>query len=114
MTASVLFLALLAQHAHHSTSQEKPVQLLSGMGKHVRPIGASSSDAQKFFDQGLNLLYGFNRHEAWRSFAKAAELDPKKPMPKWGMAMARGPYINMDLDRSSDIKYYCETLSGIP
>ncbi len=114
MTASVLFLALLAQHAHHPASQEKPVQLLSGMGKHTRPIGASNADAQKFFDQGLNLLYGFNRHEAWRSFAKASELDPKNPMPKWGMAMARGPYINMDLDGSSDIKYYCETLSGVP
>ena len=66
MTASVLFLALLAQHAHHPAAQEKPVQLLSGMGKHTRFIGTDNADAQKFFDQGLNLLYGFNRHEAWR------------------------------------------------
>jgi hypothetical protein len=48
MTASVLFLALLAQHAHHSASQEKPVQLLSGMGKHTRSIGTDNADARSF------------------------------------------------------------------
>ena len=38
-------------------------------------------EAQKFFDQGLALLYGFNRYEALRSFRKAAELDASAAMP---------------------------------
>ncbi len=37
-------------------------------------------EAQKFFDQGLVLLYGFNRHEALRSFQKVLELDPHAAM----------------------------------
>ena len=62
------------------------------------------------FDQGLNLLYGFNRYEALRSFKKAAELDPQAPMAYWGMGMAQAPYINMDGDPSYDIKASCASL----
>ena len=36
---------------------------------------ASSPEAQKFFDQGVTMLFGFNHEEAERSFARAAELD---------------------------------------
>jgi hypothetical protein len=52
---------------------------------------AGPAEAQKFFDQGLALLYGFNRYDALRSFRKAAELDPQAAMAHWGMAMAQGP-----------------------
>ncbi len=46
---------------------------------------------QAFFDQGLNLLYGFNHDEAARSFARAVELDPSCAMCLWGVAYALGP-----------------------
>ena len=51
--------------------------------------------AQKFFDQGLALIFGFNHDEAARLFARAAELDPKSPMPHWGIALALGPNYNL-------------------
>jgi tetratricopeptide (TPR) repeat protein len=51
--------------------------------------------AQKFFDQGLALIYGFNHDEAARLFARAAELDPNSPMPHWGIALALGPNYNL-------------------
>lgn len=73
---------------------EKPPELLAGMGSHRHPIQTSSAEAQKYFDQGVTLLFGFNHEEAYRSFAKAAELDPKSPMPRWGMALALGANYN--------------------
>ena len=89
-------------------AEEKPVQLLRGMGTHSHPIATASPEAQKFFNQGLILLYGFNRYEALRSFRKASELDPKAIMPRWGMASALAPHINMDLDQDVDMKKACE------
>ncbi len=68
--------------------------LLSGLGAHRHPIRTSSAEAQKFFDQGVVLLYGFNHEEAYRSFERAAELDPKSPMPHWGMALVLGANYN--------------------
>ncbi|MGH9400262.1 MAG: tetratricopeptide repeat protein, partial [Thermoanaerobaculia bacterium] len=58
------------------------------------PIATSVPEAQKFFDQGLSLVYAFNHEEAIRSFERAAELDPKAPMPLWGIALASGSNIN--------------------
>ncbi|HEV8486910.1 MAG TPA: hypothetical protein VGV87_25420 [Blastocatellia bacterium] len=92
-----------AQH-DHASSDAKPGMLLPGMGEHHHPISTKSPEAQKFFDQGLTLVYGFNRSEAIRSFSRAAQLDPGAAMPHWGVALASGPHINMDLDGDVDLK----------
>jgi hypothetical protein len=55
-----------------ATADENPVALLAGLGAWTHPITTGNPEAQKFFDQGLNLAYGFNRYEALRSFRKAA------------------------------------------
>ncbi len=68
--------------------------LLPGLAPVRHPMGTSSLEAQKFFDQGLSLLYAFNHEEAIRSFEHAAELDPKAAMPFWGLALALGANIN--------------------
>jgi hypothetical protein len=44
----------------------RPVVLLPGLGHHQHPIATTNPEAQKFFDQGLILVYGFNRGEAIR------------------------------------------------
>jgi tetratricopeptide (TPR) repeat protein len=85
----------LAQHEHHAVENTRPAELLEGLGSHRHPIATKSELAQKFFDQGLALIYGFNHDEAARLFARAAELDPKSPMPHWGIALALGPNYNM-------------------
>ena len=51
-----------AQHDHSKPAEEKPVALLPGLGTWQHPISTSSAEAQKFFDQGLTLMYGFNRY----------------------------------------------------
>ncbi len=113
--------AAVGQHQHPTpTSGEKPVALLPGLGIWKHPIGTRSPEAQKFFDQGLVLLYGFNRPEALRSFRKAAELDPHAGMAQWGIAMALGPYLNMDMDPDVHLKEACDAghtglrIDGIP
>ena len=68
------------------------------MGSLHHTIATGSDEAQKYFDQGLTLVYAFNHDEAIRSFRRAAELDPASPMPLWGMALALGPNINLDVD----------------
>ncbi len=113
MILSLVLTTLMAQHpAGHATSHQ-PVKLLPGMGKHTHPTGTANGEAQQYFDQGLNLLYGFNRFEAFRSFEKAAQLDPTPPLPKWGMAMAKGPHVNQDMDQDVDLKAYCALLKGL-
>jgi hypothetical protein len=87
LTVTVVGGVAIAQH-HGAPPAEKPVALLSGLGTWRHPIATGNPEAQKFFDQGLTLLYGFNRYEALRSFRKAAELDPHAAMPWWGMAMS--------------------------
>ncbi|MBD2495719.1 hypothetical protein [Nostoc sp. FACHB-280] len=76
-------------------AEAKPsYNLIPGLGTYHHPVSTQNPEAQKFFDQGLNLVYGFNHDEAVRSFEHAAELDPKMAMAYWGIALALGPNIN--------------------
>ena len=83
-------------------SVAQPVQLLPGLGNHHHPIVTKSPEAQKFFDQGLALVWAFNRAEAERSFRRAAELDHSAAMPWWGVSLALGRHLNMDIDQDVD------------
>lgn len=73
------------------------VPLFAGLGDFGRPVTTSSDQAQRYFNQGLALLYAFNHDEAIRSFAEAARLDPHCAMAWWGVALANGPHINNPL-----------------
>ena len=94
-----------AQHSHPAA--ERPVVLLPGIGRWHHPIATRNPEAQKFFDQGIVLTYGFNRPEALRSFRKALDLDPSAAMAWWGISFATGPYINMDMDPDVRLKDAC-------
>ena len=93
-------------------AQEKPVALYPGTGIWKHAIATKNPEAQRFFDQGLSLMYGFNRYESLRSFRKAAELDRAAAMPHGGIAMATGPYVNMDGEPTYDIKASCAARSS--
>ncbi|MBI2392765.1 MAG: hypothetical protein HYV09_24480 [Deltaproteobacteria bacterium] len=71
--------------------------LFPGLGSHRREVTTRSREAQRYFDQGLILLYGFNHDEAIRSFRRAAEIDPQCAMAHWGVAIANGPHINFPM-----------------
>lgn len=72
--------------------------LMTGLGRHHHAISTNSPEAQKFFDQGLNLVFAFNYEDALQSFRRAAELDPQSAMAQWGIALALGPNINLETD----------------
>jgi len=73
------------------------------MGQHHHSISTKSGEAQRFFDQGLTLVFAFNHEEAAHSFRRAAELDPQSAMAYWGIALALGPCINLDVDPPREI-----------
>ena len=85
------------QH-HHSSTEMKPASLTSGLGDVHHPVSTANHEAQKFFDQGLAYIYGFNHDEAIRSFRRAAELDPQLAMAHWGIALALGSNYNLQGD----------------
>lgn len=101
MYASALAATLVLVVASSPVSAQSAAgaQLLPGMGSYSHPIQTTSTEAQKYFDQGLALLYNFNHAEAERSFLKAAELDPKSPMPWWGVGIALGLNYNRDVTK---------------
>lgn len=65
-----------------------------GLGLYARKITTHSPLAQRYFNQGLAWLHGFNHALAIRSFQQAAKLDPECAMAHWGIALAAGPDIN--------------------
>jgi tetratricopeptide (TPR) repeat protein len=69
--------------------------LFEGMGDYHRPITTNDAGAQRYFDQGMVLAFGFNHAEAIRSFRAAQRLDPDCAMCFWGEALATGPNINV-------------------
>jgi tetratricopeptide (TPR) repeat protein len=69
--------------------------LFEGMGSYHRSITTSDPGAQRYFNQGMVLTFGFNHAEAIRSFRTAQRLDDQCAMCYWGEALATGPNINV-------------------
>jgi tetratricopeptide (TPR) repeat protein len=72
--------------------------LFTDLGEFHRTITTRSEMAQKYFDQGLVLAYGFNHAEAVRAFGEASAQDPTCAMCAWGEAYVIGPNINKPMD----------------
>jgi tetratricopeptide (TPR) repeat protein len=86
-------------HVSHSASVAPDrVVLYDSLGTYSYPITTASPEAQRWFDQGLRLLYGFNHHEAQKAFREAARLDPGCAMCYWGIAMTQGSNYNSPTD----------------
>lgn len=71
-----------------------PEPFYEGTGEHQMAITTDSPMAQRYFDQGLAFLHGYNHAAAIRSFQEAAKLDPECAMAHWAIAFASGPHIN--------------------
>ncbi len=79
----------------HDTSRSEPLEpFFDGLGNHGRNVTTNSATAQRYFDQGLAFLYGFNYTEAARSFTAAVACDPKLAMAYWGVAIAKGDAVS--------------------
>lgn len=96
LTPAIPLIALLAWPGPVPAMEAK-VPLFDDLGTYTRPITTQSTAAQRYFDQGLRFLFGFNHGMAIRSFQAAAEADPECAMAHWGVALACGPHINFPL-----------------
>ena len=86
-----------AQHAEGALPHDfdEPIKLYKvGLGTFTRPISSKSAEAQAYFNQGFQLMYGFARAEAGRSFREAQKRDPDCAICYWGEAWVWGPYIS--------------------
>src|SRR5215213_3145072 len=109
-----LFLAILllfpivalGQHGHAPAKSAPPVTLATGLGEINHPVTTNNPEAQKFFNQGLAYMYGFNHEEAVRSFKQAAQLDPQMAMAYWGVAVALGSNYNVPADGPALVQAY--------
>ncbi|MEM7103647.1 MAG: hypothetical protein AAF502_10980 [Bacteroidota bacterium] len=79
---------------------EKKAPLFDGLGMFSYEITTNSEEAQRYFNQGLILAYGFNHAEAARSFVEASRIDPDCGMCYWGLAYVLGPNYNAGMDPS--------------
>jgi hypothetical protein len=57
-------------------------------------VSTTNAAAQEYFDEGLTLVYAFNRGEAEKRFREAAAADPTLVIAWWGVALAAGPNLN--------------------
>ena len=86
-----------SQHYEHPLPADfnEPIRLYTtGLGTFTRPISSSNAEAQAYFNQGFQLMYGFAKVEAGRSFREAQKRDPDCAICYWGEAWAWGPYVN--------------------
>jgi tetratricopeptide (TPR) repeat protein len=88
-------------HPHAAVASMSKAPIFD-LGTWHRAVTTASPEAQRFFDQGLNLAYGFNHAQAVAAFEEAARLDPDCAMAYWGKALALGPNINMPMGSTAE------------
>ena len=66
------------------------------------PVSTTKPEAQAAFDEGLTLLYAFNRTAARAAFEKAAAADPDLAMAYWGIAQSYGSNVNVSIDEPGE------------
>jgi tetratricopeptide (TPR) repeat protein len=108
LSGGVLILSPIAVQSaapKHPSASARP-RLISGLGAVHHGVSTTNPQAQKFFDQGLALIYGFNHEAARRCFEYAAELDPKLAMAWWGVALSLGTNINLPVEPEGELAAY--------
>jgi tetratricopeptide (TPR) repeat protein len=102
LIVSMMSWLAMVSPAEANLDQTAVPPLFDDLGSLHHPITTTSEQAQRYFDQGLRLVYAFNHEEAIRSFEAAAQQDPQAPMPYWGIALALGPNINSGMDKNAE------------
>jgi tetratricopeptide (TPR) repeat protein len=106
MPVAGALLLCLALSPGNAIAQQPIAPELTGLGTLEMPVTTAVPQAQRFFNQGVHLLYAFNHHEAQRAFDEAARLDSKLAMAYWGRAMTLAPNINAPLtDENARLAY---------
>jgi len=93
-----LAIAMLSSCSNDKDYSQRTAPLFENLGSYHYSVTTNLELAQKYFDQGLILAYGFNHREAFRSFKESTIIDTNCAMGYWGMALVLGPNINAPMD----------------
>jgi len=97
----------LAQEITYPESFNEPMALFpSAMGNFHFPISTDNELAQKYFDQGFQLMYAFAKEESARSFQASHLADPDCAICWWGEAWAWGSYLNGPMTTAESPRAY--------
>jgi len=95
IAATVLLAAIALAPAQAVDGEPESIPLIpSALGPYSWSITTDSEEAQAYFDQGMQLRYGYSMDEAIRSMAEARRIDPACAMCYWGEAFALGSFLN--------------------
>src|ERR1700730_6006478 len=96
-----------AQHQHGTAaSGATSACTSSGFGTVHHPVKTSNPEAQRAFEHGMAIDYGFNHNQAEKCFQRAAELDPNMAMAYWGIALVLGTNYNSPVDAEREKQAY--------
>ena len=101
-----LLIAAVGTNAAQPATKLKPITLLPRLGDLHHPVSTTNTTAQRYFDQGLTFIFGFNHDAAIRSFKRALEFDPNLAMAHWGIGLALGPNINLPVSPEAEKAAY--------
>ena len=102
-----LFLLVLSSPVFAQQAKEAAIWLDNGfIGGVDHKVTTRSADAQKYFNQGLGCIYGFNHEAAINSFKEAIKLDPDMAMAYWGISFALGSNYNATADANALTEAY--------
>ena len=96
---SFLVICVLATVAN-ADGMQMPAGVAPARQHHA--VSTTNAQAQAYFDQGLTLLYAFNRAAARHAFERAAAADPRLAMAQWGIAASYGSNINVPIDEAGE------------
>jgi tetratricopeptide (TPR) repeat protein len=105
----LLFLLVISSSifAQQSKAPDAAIWLDNGfIGGVDHKVTTKSADAQKYFNQGLGCIYGFNHEAAINSFKQAIKLDPDMAMAYWGISLALGSNYNVRADANALTEAY--------
>ena len=101
------FCALLLFTFPASAEDDDPLQPIAfvpeAIGPYHWPITTDTLRAQQYFDQGMQLRYGYSVGEAARSMAMARRLDPDCAICYWGEAFALGSFLNSGMSAEDSV-----------
>ncbi len=121
-TACAILLVLISQAngQHQHKGEYSPAfnfaslpapPLMKNIGTSEIKITTKSEQAQKYFNQGLNLMHAFWDVEAYRAFREAARIDENCAMAYWGIYNALGQNSQeMAEERSAALKKAVELM----
>jgi hypothetical protein len=100
--------------AHGGTGGGARPVLYDSLGSYSHMITTTSPQAQRWFDQGLRLVYAFNHHEAQRAFQEATRHDPGCAMCYWGIALTEGANYNHPTDAAREKRALAAVQKAVP